>query len=232
MKAKTLGSVTLCSAILFGTVRCWAKQSAPTAPAAPQTTDNDVAALKAQLAEQQKQIDALKSAIEEEKKLIEKAANARARKQPGQLCLAAQQGARRCGQHHADHSPGCARRGARGCTDSESGTSSRRRPATPATAPPDTERRAALFAVRQRLHYPGRVYGRDVRVARQERGIGYRKQFRQRSLQQHGQRKAFRNPLQPPELAALASASMETGRAPTSSAITSSTSWEPAAHST
>ncbi len=51
-------------------------RSAPPAPAAPQTTDNDVATLKAQLAEQQKQIDALKSAIEEEKKLIEKAASA------------------------------------------------------------------------------------------------------------------------------------------------------------
>jgi hypothetical protein len=70
MKAKTLVSVTLCSAILFGT-----SMSGQT----PQTTDNDVAALKAQLAEQQKQIDALKSAIEEEKKLIEKASSATAR---------------------------------------------------------------------------------------------------------------------------------------------------------
>jgi hypothetical protein len=78
MKAKTLGSAILCSAILLGT-SLLGQTAAPSAPAAPQTTDSDVATLKAQLAEQQKQIDALKSAIEEEKKLIEKAANAPAR---------------------------------------------------------------------------------------------------------------------------------------------------------
>ncbi len=71
MKAKTLGSVILCSAILFG-ASLFGQASAP---AAPQTTDNDVAILKAQLAEQQKQIDALKSAMEEQKRLIEKAAS-------------------------------------------------------------------------------------------------------------------------------------------------------------
>jgi hypothetical protein len=70
MKAKILGSVTLCSAILLGT----SLLGQTPAPAA-QSTNNDVATLKAQLAEQQKQIDALKSAIEEEKKLIEKAAS-------------------------------------------------------------------------------------------------------------------------------------------------------------
>jgi hypothetical protein len=70
MKAKTLGTVILCSAILLGT-SLLAQVSAPTA----QTTDNDVATLKAQLAEQQKQIDALKSAMEEQKKLMEKAAS-------------------------------------------------------------------------------------------------------------------------------------------------------------
>jgi hypothetical protein len=64
MKAKTLGTAILCSAILLGT------------SLAGQSADNDVAALKAQLAEQQKQIDALKSAVEEQKKLIEKAASA------------------------------------------------------------------------------------------------------------------------------------------------------------
>ncbi len=69
MKVKTLGSVTLCSAILIGT-SLLGQTSAPAA----QSSDNDVAALKAQLAEQQKQIDALKSAMEEQKKLIEKAA--------------------------------------------------------------------------------------------------------------------------------------------------------------
>jgi hypothetical protein len=77
MKAKTLGSVMLCSAILLGTsvllpTRALGQVSAPAAPPA----DNDVAALKALLAEQQKQIDALKSAMEEQKKLIERATGA------------------------------------------------------------------------------------------------------------------------------------------------------------
>jgi hypothetical protein len=71
MKAKTLGTVTLCSAILIGT----SLLGQTSAPAAPQSTDNDVAALKAQLVEQQKQIDALKSAMEEQKKLIERASS-------------------------------------------------------------------------------------------------------------------------------------------------------------
>jgi hypothetical protein len=70
MKAKTLGTVIVCSAILFG-ASLFGQASAP---AASQTTDNDVATLKAQLGEQQKQIDALKSAMLEQRKLIEKAA--------------------------------------------------------------------------------------------------------------------------------------------------------------
>ena len=72
MKAKTLGTAILCSAILLGTSLLG------------QSTDNDVAALKAQLAEQQKQIDALKSAMEEEKKLFEKATSAVTPVKPGQ----------------------------------------------------------------------------------------------------------------------------------------------------
>lgn len=74
MKAKTLGSVTLCSALLFG-----ASLNAQTAARAGQTNDTDVATLKAQLAEQQKEIDALRAAMEEQKKLFEKASAA-----PGQ----------------------------------------------------------------------------------------------------------------------------------------------------
>ena len=71
MKVKTLGTAILCSAILLGN----ALLGQVSAPVAPVTADNDVAILKAQLAEQQKQIDALKSAMEEQKKLIEKAAS-------------------------------------------------------------------------------------------------------------------------------------------------------------
>lgn len=62
MKAKKLGSVTLCSALLFGV--------SLNAQTAGQTNDTDVATLKAQLAEQQKEIDALKSAMEEQTKLL------------------------------------------------------------------------------------------------------------------------------------------------------------------
>ncbi|HEX5228234.1 MAG TPA: hypothetical protein VFW44_11015 [Bryobacteraceae bacterium] len=71
MKAKKIGILTLCSAILFG-----AALYGQTTVAATQLVDSDVAKLKAQLAEQQKQLDALKAAMEEQKKLIEKTANA------------------------------------------------------------------------------------------------------------------------------------------------------------
>jgi hypothetical protein len=83
MKAKTLGTVILCSAILLGT-SLFGPASAFGQASAPAAADNDVATLKAQLAEQQKQIDALKSAMEEQKKLIERAASAAASVQPGQ----------------------------------------------------------------------------------------------------------------------------------------------------
>ena len=83
MKAKTLGTAILCSAILLG-ASLPGQVSAPTAPAVPQSTDNAVATLKAQLAEQQKQIDALKSAMEEQKKLFERATKAAAPVQPGE----------------------------------------------------------------------------------------------------------------------------------------------------
>jgi hypothetical protein len=76
MKAKTLGTAILCSAILLGTSLLG------------QSTDNDVATLKAQLAEQQKQIDALQSAMEEQKKLFERATKAAAPGQPGEVPFA------------------------------------------------------------------------------------------------------------------------------------------------
>ena len=70
MKTQTPGTIFLCSSILFGASLA-GQVSAPAAP----LTDTDIAALKAQLADQLQQIDALKSAIEEEKNLIEKAVN-------------------------------------------------------------------------------------------------------------------------------------------------------------
>jgi hypothetical protein len=78
MKAKTLGTVILCSAILLGT-------ALPGQTPAPQPAqaNSDVATLKAQLAEQQKQIDQLKLAIEDQKKLIERATSG-VLAQPGQ----------------------------------------------------------------------------------------------------------------------------------------------------
>jgi hypothetical protein len=76
MKAKTIGSVTLCSAILFGAALSVQMAYGQTSAPAAQTNDNGVAALKAQLAEQQKEIDALKTAMEEQKKLLEKTASA------------------------------------------------------------------------------------------------------------------------------------------------------------
>ncbi len=76
MKAKTLGSLTLCSAILLGGA-LYAQTSAPatqnsTAPAAAENKDTDIATLKAQLAEQQKEIDALKSAITAQQKYFDR----------------------------------------------------------------------------------------------------------------------------------------------------------------
>ena len=83
----------------------------PASAPAAQTTDNDVATLKAQLAEQQKQIDALKSAIEEQKKTDRKGRAARRAAQPGQdtFALPRNKALGRCSKHHADHSADCAR---------------------------------------------------------------------------------------------------------------------------
>ena len=67
MKANTCRSVALCLAFLFGT-SLFGQTSAPAA----QSMNTDVAALKAQLAEQQKEIDALKAAIAEQSMLLKK----------------------------------------------------------------------------------------------------------------------------------------------------------------
>lgn len=76
MKAKTLGSVTLCSAILLGGA-LYAQTAAPVAqtPGVPAAQNSEVDALKAQLAEQQKEIDALKAAIAAQQKFFERSAS-------------------------------------------------------------------------------------------------------------------------------------------------------------
>jgi len=73
MKAKTIRSVTLCAAIVFGAASFVQMAFGQTTAPDTQSANSDVAKLKAQLAEQQKEIDALKAAVEEQKKLIEKA---------------------------------------------------------------------------------------------------------------------------------------------------------------
>jgi hypothetical protein len=80
MKAKTLGSM-ICSAV-FLAASLWGQTTAPSPANSP-----DLDALKALLAEQQKQIDQLKLALEDQKKLIERAVSA-APLQPGQDTLA------------------------------------------------------------------------------------------------------------------------------------------------
>ena len=79
MKAKTTASMTLCAAMLFGAasfVQTTSGQTitpGQTTAADTPSADSDIAKLKAQLAEQQKQLDALKAAMEEQRKLIDKA---------------------------------------------------------------------------------------------------------------------------------------------------------------
>jgi hypothetical protein len=76
MKAKTIGSVTLCSAILLGGA-LYAQTAAPVAQTTgtPTTQNSEVEALKAQLAEQQKEIDALKAAIQVQQKFFERSSS-------------------------------------------------------------------------------------------------------------------------------------------------------------
>jgi hypothetical protein len=76
MKVKTLGNV-FCSAV-FLAASLWGQTLAPS-----QDSSQNMDALKAQLAEQQKQIDQLKLALEDQKKLIERAVNTKPL-QPGQ----------------------------------------------------------------------------------------------------------------------------------------------------
>jgi len=86
MKAKTLGNV-ICSAVLLA-ASLWGQTVTP-GPAASQDPNSQTPnsqtmdVLKAQLAAQQKQIDDLKLALEDQKKLIEKVTNT-ATVQPGQ----------------------------------------------------------------------------------------------------------------------------------------------------
>ena len=85
MKAKTFGNV-ICSAV-FLAASLWGQTTAPSPANSPDPNSQTMAALKAQLAEQQKQIDQLKLTLADQMKLIEKATNA-APVQPGQDTLA------------------------------------------------------------------------------------------------------------------------------------------------
>jgi hypothetical protein len=85
MKAKTLGSM-ICSAV-FLAASLWGQTTAPSPANSQDPNSPNMEALKAQLAEQQKQIDQLKLALADQMKLIEKATKA-APLQPGQDTLA------------------------------------------------------------------------------------------------------------------------------------------------
>ena len=81
MKVKTLGNV-FCSAV-FLAASLWGQTVAPSPANSQDANSQNMDALKAQLAAQQKQIDQLKLALEDQRKLIEKATSA-APVQPGQ----------------------------------------------------------------------------------------------------------------------------------------------------
>jgi hypothetical protein len=84
MKVKTFGNV-ICSAV-FLAASVWGQTTAPSPANTPANTP-DLETLKALLAAQQKQIDQLKLAVEDQKKLIERAVSA-APLQPGQDTVA------------------------------------------------------------------------------------------------------------------------------------------------
>ena len=81
MKAKTLGNV-ICSTV-FLAASLWGQTVAPSPANSQDPNSQTMDVLKAQLAAQQKQIDQLKLALEDQRKLIEKVTNT-ASVQPGQ----------------------------------------------------------------------------------------------------------------------------------------------------
>jgi len=81
MKVKTLGN-TFCSAV-FLAASLWGQTVAPSPANGQDASSQNMDALKAQLAEQQRQIDQLKLALEDQRKLIEKATGS-VPAQPGQ----------------------------------------------------------------------------------------------------------------------------------------------------
>jgi len=85
MKAKTLGNV-ICSAV-FLAASLWGQTVAPSPNNSQDPNSQTMDTLKAQLAAQQKQIDQLKLALEDQRKLIEKVTNT-ASVQPGQNTFA------------------------------------------------------------------------------------------------------------------------------------------------
>lgn len=88
MKAKTLGNVIWSAAFLAASL--WGQTVAPSPANSQDPSGQNMDALKAQLAAQQKQIDQLKLALEDQKKLIERVTAAPA--QPGQDSMALPRG--------------------------------------------------------------------------------------------------------------------------------------------
>ena len=228
MKAKTLGTVVLCSAILFGTSLAWTGVRA--SPRRRANTDNDVAALKAQLAEQQKQIDALKSAIEEQKKLIDKACAARRRK-AGQDTFALPRN-KALGEVASTTPiiPSIAPAVATPVVSA--GTTGWECPPTPAKLLPTPTSVPPYLRLGNVCITPIGFMDATFVWRDKNAGIGYRKQFRQHSVQQHGRRQNFRIPLQHPEQPPRVPRRRGLEGRRTSSATTSSTSWAPAAPAT
>ena len=75
MKALKLTAATVCVAALLASVSASLLAQSPSAAAQPPSSEADVAALKARLADQQKQIDQLKLALQDQMTLIQRVTN-------------------------------------------------------------------------------------------------------------------------------------------------------------
>ena len=186
MNAKTLGSVTLCSAVFLARRLRGpdAAQSSQRSGRQQDATVRHVAALKAQLAEQQKEIDQLKLALGgPEESSIERATRAPRRLQAGQDSFALP-------EDKALGEVASATPIIPSIAPAAAPTLARRRK-PPAEATPARAARheccSAVSASRQRLHCSDRVPRCHLRMARANAAIRRSAAIRKRSLQQHRQ---------------------------------------------